>query len=277
MAVNAPYAGPFYGPNDPQGRGPDKSPAIRGIKRAISRWDDTVLPWAQFDDHFNKKLEDALKKYQKAHAIDATGQYGQGTHDSLEHAYRNRAKTHPLEPAIDTVALMLMQDGYDLKHPPQTDEQKVRQNMANYLMSCEIERAKIHYLQQRPMRSLGDNPATGFYGDCSELVVAAYYWARTHTGLHVPDPSGYAFEGYGNTVSIYNNNRYRKVPTYGTFEIGDVALYGPFASRHATICRAPGDAYHAIFTSHGSEAGPLPTRLRYRPDLFAVVRPRLQP
>lgn len=271
----AKYAGPCYGPSDP--RGPDKSPYIRGVKRGISRWDDDVLPWAQFDDFYNRKLEAAAATFQQAHGIEPTGQWGLKSHEALERAYRDRGATTPREPALDTVALMLMEDGYDEKHPPISDVQRVRASMSVYLAECEAFRSRIHYRQQRPMRSLGDDPSGGFYGDCSELVVAAYYWARIHTGIHVPDPSGYGYEGYGNTVSIYYNNRYRKIPSFGTFVVGDAALYGPSASRHTTICRQAGTSSTAVFTSHGSEIGPYPTRLYYRPDLFAVVRPKLVP
>lgn len=274
---DAPYAGPFYPGSDP--RGPDRSPYLRGVKRGLSRWDDKVLPWAVFDDHFNRRLEHAARVFQAAHGIDATGNWGRGSHDALEFALRNRGHTTPHEPALDKTALMLMEDGYDLKHPPVVVSplEKVRDEIAAYLRLCETYRSLIHYRQQRPMRSLGDNPAGGFQGDCSELAVAAYYWARLRTGIHVPDPSGYGYAGYGNSVTLYTTNRYRKVSTVGVFEVGDVATYGLYASRHVTICRARGTATTAVWTSHGSEYGPNPTRLFYRTDLWTVVRPRLTP
>lgn len=279
--IDAPFAGPFYSPADP--RGPDISPYLRGVKRSLSRWDDTLLPWAQFDDRYNRRLEFAVKAFQHDHGLTATGQWGKPSHDVLEKALRNRGRgTH--EPAIDSVALMLMEDGYDLKHPPVVVQpiETVRASIAAYLEQCERYRQIIHYLQQRPMRSLGDDPAHGYNGDCSELAVASCYWARTHTGIHVPDPTNYGYGGYGNSDTLYAVNRYRKIT--GFYEVGDIAIYGPpWKTRHVTICRQRGDFNTAIFTSHGSEAGPLPTRLGYRAsiyggpvgDLLAVVRPRL--
>jgi len=280
------YAGPFYGPSDK--RGPDKSPYLVGVKRGLSRWDDNVLTWPEggaFDEHYNRKLENAAKVFQHAHQIEPTGQWGINSHNALEKAFRNRGRTRPKEPALDRVALIYMEDGYDEKHPPQVESpaEKVRDSIVAYLTDCVRYRGIIHYFQQRPMRSLGDDPTRGFTGDCSELVVAAYYWARLHTGIHVPDPAGYGYSGYGNTVSIYNLNMSRKLGLQQTFEVGDCALFGPYASRHTIICRVRGTASTAVWTSHGSEIGPLDVRLNYRRtiyggtygDLFAIVRPRL--
>lgn len=280
MSVNALYAGPFYGPGDKNG--PDNSPYMRGVKRGLSR--AGYLTWAQFDDAYNKRTVNAVHAFKadkKNHLTDKNGNvWGKLAHEALEKAHRvdgNGKATD--EPALDHVALMLMEDGWSLKHPKpvKTNIEKVREAIAEYLEECIRYRSIIHYLQERPMRSLGVSPSHGFKGDCSELDVAACYWARTKTGIHVPDPSGYGFEGYGNTVSIYNTNRSRKLNVYGSFEVGDMALYGPYASRHTTICRVRGTAANARFTSHGSEVGPIDTLLRYRGDLFAVVRPILVP
>lgn len=279
--VNAPYAGPFYGPSDPSGRGPDASPYLRGVKRGLSR--AGYLTWNEFDDNYNKNLEGAGLEFQRdVDEIDTPTGWGWGrkSHDALERAERKGTN----EPALDPVAVMLMEDGYDLKHPPiiVTPLEKVRSSLAEYLQMCERYRAIIHYKQQRPGRSLGDEPSHGFYGDCSELCIAACYWARIHTGIHVPDPANYGFAGYGNSDSLYNVNGARKVSGY--FQIGDIAVYGPsWKTRHVTMCRQEGDLNNAIFTSHGSEVGPNPTRVGYRGfvpsngGLLAVVRPRLIP
>jgi hypothetical protein len=278
--IKAPFPTEFFGPSDPQQRGPDKNPYLMGLKRSISRWDDAVLPWAQFDSVYNQKLEGALKVFKNAHGI-LTPKYewGATAHLALENALLNRGDTKPHQAAIDVVALMLMQDGYDIVHPPHvpTALQKVQDAISSYLIACEQNAYRIHYLQERPCRSFGVDPTHGFYGDCSELCMAALYWARHVTGIHVPDPAGYGFEGYGNSVSLYQVNRARRLSWSANFMIGDIALYGPYASRHATICRQPGGMAQAIFTSHGSEAGPDPTRANYRSDLYAIVRPILVP
>ena len=271
----AQYAGPFYGPSDPEQRGPDRSPYIKGYKRGLSR--AGYLKWANFDEQFNRTLEKANAAMQRDHPKafpKATGQIGQGSHNMME-----TLRTPKGKPALDKTALMLMEDGYDIKHPPaiETPEEKARDKIAEYLLQCENHRGGIHYLQQRPCRSFGVQPARGFRGDCSELVIAACYWARTYSGVHVPDPSGYAFARYGNSDSLYAANKSRKVALGSRFEVGDIAVYGPsWKTKHVTMCRKAGDGQSAIFTSHGSELGPYPTRVFYRTDLLAVVRPRLR-
>jgi hypothetical protein len=64
------------------------------------------------------------------------------------------------------------------------------------------------------------------------------------------------------------------VPLDRRFYIGDMALYGPTLSHttHVTVCRQGGDLMGSVWTSHGSEAGPYATRLRYRSDFLLVVR-----
>jgi hypothetical protein len=285
--VNAPYAGPFYGPDDPRGRGPDQSPYLNGVKRGLSR--AGYIPWNHFDGRYNRNLQRGALEFQKdaLKAGTATGWgWGRPSHEALERARRvdpaTGKKTN--EPALDPVAIMLMEDGYDLKHPPiiETPLERVRDSIAEYLEQCERYDPRIHYLQQRPMKSLGDEPSHGFYGDCSEECVAACYWARTHTGIHVPDPGGYGYAGYGNSDSLYRVNFSRKVSGY--YMVGDIAVYGPsWKTQHVTMCRKEGGPAAAIFTSHGSESGPVPTRVGYRGyypssgGLLAVVRPRLIP
>ena len=272
---DAPYAGPFYGPSDPQGRGPSRSPYLRGYKRGLSR--AGYLRWANFDEHFSRTLERANAAMQRDHPKTfptATGQIGRGSHDMME-----RLRNPAGRPALDATAVMLMEDGYDLKHPPvvETPEEKARDSIAEYLRRCEDSRQSIHYLQQRPCRSFGRTPENGFYGDCSELAIAACYWSRLHSGVHVPDPSGYGFAGYGNSDSLYAYNRSRRIPLGGPYEVGDIAVYGPwYRTKHVTICRRAGNTQSAIFTSHGSEIGPYATSVLYRGDLLGVVRPRLR-
>lgn len=269
------YAGPFFGPNDTKDRGPDKSPYLRGIKRGLSR--AGFLTWSTFDDHYNHNLELGIARFKNAKRLaNHDGSvWGRQAHDAL-----TLAKHPDGTPAIDSIARMLMEDGYDLKYPPIIEKpiDRARDELALYLRDCEQNASRIHYRQQRPMTSLGDDPGSGFYGDCSELVVAACFWARLKSDVHIPDPSGYGYAGYGNSDSLYQQNRWRSLPWGGSFETGDIAIYGPaFRTRHVTICRAAGSAATAIFTSHGSEAGPFATRVRYRSDLLAIVRPRLVP
>ena len=143
-----------------------------------------------------------------------------------------------------------------------------------YLEACEGNRSKIHYSQFRPVTSLGDLPQRGFTTDCSGLVISAFYEANQKMPVKIKDPGGYNYSGWGYTGSILATNKSRRVPLDHKFFIGDMALFGPSLgnTRHVTICRRGGGTMDSVWTSHGGESGPLPTRLMYRSDLLCVVR-----
>jgi hypothetical protein len=282
------YSGPFYGPSDPEGRGADQSAYIIGLKRSLVRWTagTGALKWqpgGAFNATYNRALEEDVARFKAHKGIDSPKWvWGQAAHNALETVIRGGGGPRPAEPkqlAVDRVAAGLFEDAYDAKHPGKRDLAKVRATMAGYLEDMERYSDRWWYQQRRPIGSLGVPPDRGGRDDCSALCVTAYYWARIKTGVPVPDPGGYGYSGYGNTVSIYYTNRARKLGYSITFEVGDVALYGPWASRHATICRKRGSFTTAVFTSHGSDVGPNGTTLGYRglSDLFAVVRPTLVP
>lgn len=157
-----------------------------------------------------------------------------------------------------------------------TSEQRsaIRTIIRRYLERCEMAKPGIHYSQFRPLTSLGDAPASGFTTDCSGLTISAFYWADMWLPYKVKDPGGYGYTGWGYTGSILETNKKRRVPLDRKFFVGDMALFGSSLGRtsHVTICRRNGDAMSSIWTSHGNEAGPYPTRLRYRRDLLCVVR-----
>jgi hypothetical protein len=152
--------------------------------------------------------------------------------------------------------------------------QQARYIIRRYLERAEANQPDIHYSQFRPLTSLGDPPSSEFTTDCSGLVISAFYWADLWCAFKVKDPGGYGYTGWGYTGSILATNKTRRVPTDRKFFIGDMALYGPSLSRttHVTICRKGGATMDSIWTSHGSERGPYPTRLHYRNDLLLVVR-----
>ena len=125
------------------------------------------------------------------------------------------------------------------------------------------------------MTHLGRAPEKGFTADCSGFATGAFYWADLY-GPKVADPNGPLFDysGFGFTGTLLANNLTRRVPSHHKYFIGDMALYGPSFSEthHVVICRKGGKREDAIWTSHGSEAGPYPVRLHYRSDLLCVVR-----
>lgn len=157
-----------------------------------------------------------------------------------------------------------------------TQKESARFLIRRYLERCEDNRRNIHYKQFRPMNHLGRSPSRGFTADCSGLATSAFDWADIHTAFKVLDPNGSAFRfrGYGYTGTLVAANRTRRVPLDRKFFVGDLAIYGSSFSntKHVVICRKEGNAFTAIWTSHGSEAGPYPVTLHYRRDLLIVVR-----
>lgn len=153
-----------------------------------------------------------------------------------------------------------------------TQRTQARYVIRKYLERCEANRLNIHYSQIRPF-SLGRPPNTSFWGDCSSYAICAYYWADLWCAFKVKDPGGWNYTGIGNTQTILATNRTRRVSLDHKFFIGDMALFGSWGdTKHVTICRKGGDERTSIWSSHGSESGPLPTLLHYRSDLVVVVR-----
>lgn len=150
----------------------------------------------------------------------------------------------------------------------------VRLHMWDYMVRCERMQAIIHYAQIRLMQSFGVSPEHGFTADCSEYATDVYFWAWKHNKykILVPDPNGNKYNGVGNTSSLRAMNTHH-VPLNRKFFVGDLAMYRD--EDHVTICRNEGTIRTAIFSSHGREAGPVPTQLwSYRRDeLLYVCRP----
>lgn len=155
-----------------------------------------------------------------------------------------------------------------------TQKEAIRFFMRRYLERAEANKANIHYFQFRPMNHLGKSPESTFTADCSGYVPAAFRWADLHLSYLVSDPHGNRYNGIGNTATLLSNNYRRRVPLDHKFFVGDMALYGPSLSdtKHVAICRKDGHVNDAIWSSHGSERGPYPVYLQYRPDLLCVVR-----
>jgi peptidoglycan hydrolase-like protein with peptidoglycan-binding domain len=272
MASKPLYSGPWYGPTNQSGKEPYKGKAAVALKRTVSRAGH--LKWQGFDDTYNKNLERAVREIQKRHGLPVTGQVGLPTFKVLL-----KLKGGDGAPAIDAVAHRLFEEEWSRKHPPKPTraqlEAKVRNAIVEYWETAIAHDSLWHYFQRRPFTTLGDDPAKGGYSDCSEMATAAMFYARQVTGIAVPDPNGYGYDGYGNTGTLYAHNRDRRVS--GEYLEGDLALYGANASHHVTTCIKPGNAQTAVWGSNGSERGPLRCSLYYRGDLFAVVRPQLIP
>jgi hypothetical protein len=84
----------------------------------------------------------------------------------------------------------------------------------------------------------------------------------------VADPSGYQYDGYGNTWDDLDGH---PTVTSGNYIVGDLAHY----QGHVTICKKAGDHLGSLWSSFGSEPKPKEVTLHYRGDLAKVVRPPL--
>jgi hypothetical protein len=265
-----PFSGPWYGPSI-RGAKAYRGPAAVALKRAVSRWDPKVLPWRRFNDRYNVRLENALKKFQRKHVLKATGQCGLPTFRALRRQVNRKG-----DPIFDHVCVTLFEDAWNTAHPPKPPAiVSVREALVEYLKGIEAHAWEWHYNQRRAYTGLGADPDDGGQADCSSSMMLGCFWARRETGIYVPDPSGFAYAGWGNTQSIWNRLSWNRV-TDGKYAVGDMALYGStWNTKHVTMCRSQGSSRTAIFTSDGSEAAPYSTRLFYRGDLLAVVRPVL--
>lgn len=72
----------------------------------------------------------------------------------------------------------------------------------------------------------------------------------------IPDPSGYSYDGYGNSESIWQHLPH---VTIDKLDIGDAVIFGEGGSHHISMVRQPGP--DPIVWSNGSEAAPAYYRL----------------
>ena len=174
---------------------------------------------------------------------------------------------HQGEPIFDSTCIKLL--NLALKEfGPGSEERRIREAMTDYMLRAETSEDRWHYTQQRPYTGLGVEPEKTHENDCSSYAVLVYYWARKVTGLRIPDPSGYSYSGYGNTWDDLDGH---PRVTSGNYLVGDLGHY----DGHVVICRKPGNADTAVWSSFGSEFGPDAVKLFYRGDFIKVVRPEL--
>lgn len=266
--MQAPYTGPYYGPSDP--RGPDKGKTAEALKRAVSRLG--YLPWTDFDQHYNKNLEDAMKKFQQRAGLSASGQYGKGSWDKLRAAVVPKEMPNGGEYALDRYARTLLQAEAG-EQADSTDEERVQAAIAEFWRIAIVHSSVWHYSQARP-GDVSVDPAGGGPSDCSLMVIQAHHYAKRKTGLNVPDPAKQNWTGYGNT-DWYEDDW----PKVGApFRVGDLAHF--HSERHVIECISPGDAYTAQWGSNGSERDPILVRslasyYRFPREYLYTVRPDL--
>jgi hypothetical protein len=105
----------------------------------------------------------------------------------------------------------------------------------------------IHYSQNRPYPSYAPGKLPEWL-DCSSGAITICRWGGAH------DPSGFGFDGYGNTQSIAAGP-FKEIP-YWQMQPGDIATFGDV---HTSICYMK--ASDPVMWSHGWEGAPQFVRL----------------
>lgn len=261
----------LYGPSHP--KGPSRGPDVVSVKRATARAFPDVFHWADFDNVYNGRLEKAWVQIQRDHHIvPHSGQYGRLSHELLRSLHR---AGHPTEWAFDATAINLMRGKWEEIHNPLPDpEARVQAAMVWFMREALASADLWDYSWARPISALGRDPRLRQISDCSGGTKEVFFWARSVTGVLVPDPTGRGWDEYGNTDWLWHTNSSRIVT--GNYQVGDMALYWDHGG-HVTVCLEPGSDGSSRWWSNGSKAGPFDVILHYRSDLRGIVRPRLTP
>ena len=202
VAPNVSFARPLIRGN----RGSD----VTAHKRAISRWNPKVYPWGPFTDVFGAYLEQAVKEFQRAHGIQATGRIGRTTHEALERTRRHGSKQW----AFDQRAIDLAR-AYHQAHS-QTPEEMFRDRIVSAAGYWYEHRGGISYSQYRPFQR-GKPPWVPSRWDCSGFVTCCYEAGGA------PDPNGRGYDGLGYTGTLVDNG---SPVSRDQLKLGDLVFYG---------------------------------------------------
>lgn len=239
----------YYGPDHP--KGPTVGLDVQTLKRGYAR--AGYFKWNKFDNVYNKKLQEAVRKFQQDNKIiPVTGYTGNATFDALKSAKKKGTK----EPAIDAYGWYLFNKEKEAWESVNT-EAGIRQAIVNVCMQLYSRRAYISYSQARPVAAIRytQPPHLVKTLDCSGTAIYVY-WAASAPS---PDPT-YGYTGYGNTWSLAKGG----TRLYDEREVkkGDLAFYGSDLG-HVAIVVATNPTR---VVSMGSNSGPLYLDLRYRRD-----------
>lgn len=207
--------------------GPNVRILQRGLLKAGVRHKKVT---ARFGDTTRKNVQ----HFQAKHHLLVDGQVGQHTWEALQ-------------PYFDGLDLWI-HDQWEKHKPRPTASLAPREKVVKFAFYYLHNAGIVHYLQQRPYQEIVCPPELNNYLDCSEFVINAYKCA----GL--PDPSGYNYDGYGNTYTMLDNPRGRRVRTTRP---GDLVFY----SNPSHVITAT-DSVNGI--SNGSEGGPYFVSQNYR-------------
>lgn len=151
-----------------------------------------------------------------------------------------------------------------------TQKKKIRSNMSGYCALAVGNERNIHYSQQRPFRFYDNIGIGNIVLDCSGYIINCFWNAGHDVQVYLADPGGFKFSGWGYTGSMETWLRAhgKRVTEVNGFLVGDIVMY----DGHTAICSKAGSAKTAVWTSHGSEGGPVTRELHYRDDLVGCWR-----
>jgi len=156
-----------------------------------------------------------------------------------------------------------------------TKKKKLRKAMAAFCVLAESNERRWHYSQSRPITGYG-LPASSYHvADCSGYVALVFDHAVHTAGAFLVSPLGSPHGwGYTGTELDFLRAHGKRVVEANGYLVGDLAVYGQRGSdgSHTTVCRKAGSASTSVWSSHGSERGPVPVKLNYRDDLLGCWR-----
>jgi hypothetical protein len=173
---------------------------------------------------FGPITEAALKRFQKAHGVDAIGVYGPKTRAAFVRLGAKLGRV-PKPPAPGTLRSKIVAEA--------------KWGIVN--------KARIHYRQSRPIDGLNKRHKLPLHTDCSGFVTLCYKWAGAR------DPNGNGYNGAGYTGTLENHMRH--IP-HAQIHPGDLCLW---KGRHVSLVIAAGP--DPVLASHGEESGPYAIRL----------------
>jgi cell wall-associated NlpC family hydrolase len=199
--------------------------AVMQLQRALVK--ARVMTQAQMNTGpgiFGPQTQASLKKFQRAHGVEATGVYEPKTRAAFVRLGAKLAKA-PKPPAPTALRKKIVAEGkWGVSH-----------------------KGKIHYKQRRPIDGIKHAHKLPLYTDCSGFVTLCYKWAGA------PDPNGNGYNGAGNTGTLEAHMRH--IPR-ARLQPGDLCLW---QGQHVSLVVQTGA--DPLLISHGQESGPYPIRL----------------
>ena len=252
-----------------------KGPTAEACKRFFGRMGR--IEWADFDQHYNKALWDAMADFKIDNGLRKKTQPRDGSYTEACCVVMRAKKVPQGRPnagewALDHYSRKIVQDEAG-QISTSDDVSRVQFFIAQFWNTIIANSGAWHYSQHRPIDTTVD-PARGGYNDCSGAVVQAHRYAQEKSGIIVPDPAKFDYSGYGNTDWYLDDWHRIGAP----FRVGDLAHF--HSERHVIECIKPGNFTTAVWGSNGSEGGPdrlvpLTSYYRFPNEYMFTVRPPL--